>query len=269
MLKIGHFSKLSQVSIKALRLYDQMGLLKPTHVDEDTGYRYYSTNQLPQLNRILAFKDLGFSLEQITALLDEQISLDQIRSMLRLKQAELQNHIQAEQERLARVAARIKQIEQENQMSAQEIIIKKLEPMTVVSIRETLPSYSAIGQLYQPLFDYLNQHQIQPGYCGAIWYDQDYKESDVDGEAVVFINDIIPGKEPIKVHQLPSHEQVACLIYQGSYRNLTQAYRQLLNWIERNGYEIIDASREIYIQGGAEEDNESYITEIQFPIAKL
>ena len=64
MLKIGDFSKLSQVSIKALRLYDQIGLLKPTVVDNYTAYRYYSASQLPRLNRILAFKDLGFSLEQ-------------------------------------------------------------------------------------------------------------------------------------------------------------------------------------------------------------
>lgn len=72
MFKIGDFSKLSQISIKALRLYDQMGLLKPIHIDPDTGYRYYSASQLPRINRILAFKDLGFSLEQITSLLDDQ-----------------------------------------------------------------------------------------------------------------------------------------------------------------------------------------------------
>ncbi|MEL7035766.1 MAG: MerR family transcriptional regulator [Cyanobacteria bacterium J06592_8] len=270
MLKIGDFSKLSQVSVKALRLYDQMGLLKPAHVDDQNGYRYYSAEQLPRLNRILAFKDLGFSLEQISQLLDEQASIVQIRSMLRLKQAELQNHIQAERERLARVEARLQQIEQENQMRTQDVVIKKLEPAIVVSIREILPNYSQIGQLYSPLFDYLEQQKIKPGYCGSIWHDMDYKESDVDGEAVIFIQSSPPVTEPLKVYELPSYEQAACIVHQGSFRTITQSYGHLLNWIEQHGYQIIDSNREIYIQGGSELelDNESYVTEIQFPIIK-
>jgi DNA-binding transcriptional MerR regulator len=101
MFKIGDFSKLSRVSIKALRLYDEMRLLKPIQVDQFTSYRYYCASQLPRLNRILAFKDLGFSLEQILKLLDEDLSLAEIRGMLRLKQAELQNYIETEQARLA------------------------------------------------------------------------------------------------------------------------------------------------------------------------
>ena len=126
MLKIGDFSKLSQVSIKALRLYDEMGLLKPISVDRSSGYRFYSASQLPRLNRIIAFKDLGFSLEQITQLLNEEVSPEQIRGMLRLKQADLQQQIEEEQERLMRVAARLKQIGQENVMSDYEVVIKKI-----------------------------------------------------------------------------------------------------------------------------------------------
>src|SRR5579862_8956297 len=93
MFKIGDFSKLSQVSMKTLRFYDQLGLLKPTHVDDFTGYRYYTADQLPRLNRILAFKDLGFTLEQIGPLLEEGIPAAQIRGMLRLKQAEIQQRM--------------------------------------------------------------------------------------------------------------------------------------------------------------------------------
>ena len=66
-MRIGDFSKLSRVSIKALRYYDQMGMLKPIDVDRSTGYRSYSVSQLPRLNRILALKDLGLSLEQIAS----------------------------------------------------------------------------------------------------------------------------------------------------------------------------------------------------------
>src|SRR2546427_5071593 len=93
MIRIGDFSKLSQVSIKTLRYYDEVGLLKPINVDRFTSYRYYAVSQLPRLNRILALKDLGLSLEQIAQVLDEGVSPEQLRGMLRLKRAELQQHI--------------------------------------------------------------------------------------------------------------------------------------------------------------------------------
>jgi DNA-binding transcriptional MerR regulator len=183
MLKISDFSKLSRVSVKALRLYDQLHLLKPTHVDPATGYRYYSVEELPRLNRILAFKDLGFSLGQIGQLLNESISSEQMRGMLRLKQAELQRIVNIEQSRLERVEARLKQIEQEGIMSNYEVILKPVGSVQVISIRETLPNYPSIGRLFDELMGYLNQHGVKPGdYCAAIWHDPEYKPQDVDGE---------------------------------------------------------------------------------------
>ncbi|MFS8118487.1 MAG: MerR family transcriptional regulator [Microcoleus sp.] len=270
MLKIGDFSKLSQVSIKALRLYDQLGLLKPTQVDDSNGYRYYSTSQLPRLNRIIAFKDLGFSLEQIMQLLDDKISPIEIRGMLLLKQAELQQHIDGETARLARVEARLRQIEQEDNMPNYEVVVKKIQPITVASIREILPDYAAVGKLFNELTDYLYQHEVKSGnYCGAIWHDAEYKESDVDGEAIEFVDQPLPGNERIKVYQLPGWEQAACAVHHGSYNTIIESYNYLLSWIETNGYRIVGPNREIYIQGGPEPDNESYVTENQFPVEKI
>jgi effector-binding domain-containing protein len=270
MLKIGDFSKLSQVSIKALRLYDEMGLLKPISVDRSSGYRFYSASQLPRLNRIIAFKDLGFSLEQITQLLNEEVSPEQIRGMLRLKQADLQQQIEEEQERLMRVAARLKQIEQENVMSDYEVVIKKIEPITVASIREILPNYFAIAKLFQELYQYLAQQGLTKfDYDAGIWHDNGYKESDVDSEAVVSVPASIKGNERIKVYELQGYDAIACVVHHGSYSTLNKGYQHLLTWIENNGYRCIGANREFYIEGGAELDNESYITEIQFPVEKV
>ncbi|MCU0541753.1 MAG: MerR family transcriptional regulator [Oscillatoriaceae cyanobacterium Prado104] len=269
MLKIGDFSKLSLVSIKALRLYDRMGLLKPTRVDRANGYRYYSASQLPRLNRILAFKDLGFSLEQIGQLLDDQISPVQMRGMLRLKQAELQQHIQGETARLARVEARLRQIELEGNMPNYEVVLKKIQPMTVASIREILPNYSAVGKLFDDLTDYLQQHGVKADSCAAIWHDTGYKETDVDGEAIVIVDKLLPGSDRIKFYELPALEQAASVIYQGSYNTIAESYNYLLSWIETSGYQIVGPNREIYIQGGPEQDNESYVTEILFPVEKI
>src|SRR6266536_266228 len=110
MLSIGDFSKLSRVSVKTLRFYDEIGLFKALEVDRFTGYRHYSASQLPRLNRILALKDLGFSLEQIAHVLHDEPSLEQLRGMLRPRQAEIQQKMAQEQEQLTRVEARLRQI---------------------------------------------------------------------------------------------------------------------------------------------------------------
>src|SRR5437868_10010490 len=118
MFKIGDFSRLSLVSVKALRYYDELGLLKPARVDESTGYRYYAASQLTRLNRILAMKDMGLSLEQIALLLDQELTPDQIRGMLRLKQVELRQQLVEGQARLVRIEAWLQAFEQEVTMPA-------------------------------------------------------------------------------------------------------------------------------------------------------
>src|SRR5271165_1208003 len=117
MLKIGEFSQLGQVTVRTLHHYDNLGLLKPVFIDPDSDYRYYSIEQLPRLNRIVALKDLGLSLDQIAHLLASDVSAAEMRGMLELRQAELAQHITAEQATMARVAARLRQIEQEGKIS--------------------------------------------------------------------------------------------------------------------------------------------------------
>src|SRR3974377_768634 len=148
MFKIGDFSKLSQVSVKTLRYYDEIGLLKPCEIDRFTGYRYYTASQLSRLNRILLLKDLGLSLDQIGRLLQSDLPPDQLRGMLRLRQAEIERSIEEEEARLARVAALLNQIEQENgiTMSQYDIVIKKVTPARIASIRDVVANYSAQGE---------------------------------------------------------------------------------------------------------------------------
>ena len=139
--------------VKTLRYYDEIGLLQPAEVDPFTSYRYYSADQLPRLNRVLALKDLGLSLDQIARLLDEPLSPDQIRGMLRLKQVELQEQLEEEQARLARVEQRLRQIEQEETMSTQEVALKKIPARSVASVRDTI-SIEGINQLFGEVFDF-------------------------------------------------------------------------------------------------------------------
>src|SRR5438874_479197 len=154
MLKIGEFSALSQVSIKTLRYYDEVGLFRPVEVDRGSGYRYYSVSQLTQLHRILALKDLGLSLEQIDRALAEGISVDALRGMLLLRKAEQEDRVRDETETLNRVKARLRLIELDGQMTT-DVILKQLPQQWVVSLRETIPEYRAIGALIGKLFGFL------------------------------------------------------------------------------------------------------------------
>src|SRR6185369_4843102 len=126
MFKIGEFSKLVQVPVPTLRYYDEVGLLKPVEVDRFTGYRYYAMNQLPRLNRILALKGLGFSLEQIAAALNEGLSPDEMRGMLRLRHAQISQQLAQAQSQLTEVEARLQQIEREDKLAGYDVIVKRV-----------------------------------------------------------------------------------------------------------------------------------------------
>jgi DNA-binding transcriptional MerR regulator len=135
MFKIGDFSRLSRVPVKTLRYYDEIGLLKPTDVDRFTRYRYYSVEQLFRLNRILVLKELGFSLEQIGQLLTDDLTPEQLRGMLRLRRAEIEQQVQAAQLQMAQIDLRLRQIEQEGKMPDYEIVIKRARAVGSLSRR--------------------------------------------------------------------------------------------------------------------------------------
>jgi DNA-binding transcriptional MerR regulator len=267
MFKIGEFSRFSQVTVKTLRYYDKLGLLKPAKIDRFTGYRYYSANQLPRINRILALKDLGLSLDQVAQLLEDDLSPDQIRGMLRLKQAEIQEQVQEEQTRLARVEWRLKQIEREETMPTQEVVLKKVPPIAVASVRDIVP-ITGIGQLFDEVFAYLGQHSVNPaGPTMGIYYDEEFREEAVDVETAVPVSESVPTGERLKSRELPAVEEMACIVHEGTFDTLAGTYGQLMAWIEANGYRMNGPIREVYVQFTGP-DATTNITEIQLTVAK-
>src|SRR6266704_6098049 len=107
MFTIGDFARLGRVSVRMLRHYDAIGVLRPATVDTASGYRFYQADQLRRLNRIIALKDLGFTLQQVQAILDEKVSAEELRGMLRLRRAQLEAQLSADAARLAGVEARL------------------------------------------------------------------------------------------------------------------------------------------------------------------
>jgi effector-binding domain-containing protein len=268
MLKIGDFSALSQVSIKTLRYYDERGLLSPAHIDSATGYRYYSAAQISQLHRILAFKDLGFSLDQIAKCLEEQVTAEQMRGMLLLREAEQQAKVEEERDRLSRLRSRIRLIELETRMP-QEVLLKEVPAQWVASLRETIANYPSVGALYPRVAAALGAGMEQKMMAFAIWHNPEYRESDVDAEAGFFLQKPVPATDEIRVQELPSATS-ASIIHSGSYQRLPEAYDALLRWVASNGYQVAGPIRELYLHVSmpVRQDDDSYVTEIQVPVSK-
>lgn len=273
MFKIGDFSKISRIPVKTLRYYDEIGLLHPVEVDRFSGYRYYAADQLPRLNRILALKDLGLSLEQIRTLLDRDLDAGELRGMLLRRQAEIDQRVRQERERLARVAARLNIIETEGNMPEYEIIIKELPPLRVASVRGTIPTYPEQGRLWGELERELRQQRFQTSEpCFTIYHDPEYREHNIDCEVCELVgNAPIQDSGQMKVYELPA-VTAATIVHHGSFDTLTNAYTAILKWIPENGYRIAAPEREVYVYNGngpTRQDDPSYVTEVQFPVEKI
>ena len=258
MIKIGDFSKLAHVSIKTLHHYGDLGLLKPAHIDRYTGYRYYNLEQLGQLNRILALKELGFSLEQVAQLMHEDLSAAEMRGMLRLKQMELAEKVEEQQARLDRVAMRLRQIEVDGSSPQSEIALKDVPAQTVLSARavaaseeQLLPARQSLQRLLQ---NYLDQARLKPtGPWFALLDDLPYEETDNEVSLAVGV-DLHSGQHagdwegtPVNLQELNAVPTMASVIHANEVDLLPQTYSFLYGWTQSNGYQIAGSCREIYL----------------------
>jgi DNA-binding transcriptional MerR regulator len=284
MLRIGEFAWLSQVTVETLRHYDRIGLLKPVHLDRFTGYRYYSLDQLPRLNRILALKDLGLSLEKIAQMLDQEISADEIRDILERKQVELKEHIQEAQRRLARVQARLSQIEMEGKMPDFEILLKSVKAQWIASVRETISSWDqdvvgpTLTRMFDEVLEHLLDHDADFADPGTALYhhqnpfiDNGIKKEELDVEAAAPIDEPVPESDRVRVRELPQME-VAYAVHHGDFSGLPLAKKAIFAWIEENGYRRTGPIREVYLHHDpnheANYDSPHHVTEVQFPVEK-
>lgn len=268
MLRIGSFARFSQLSIVTLRHYDDIGLLTPSYIDPETGYRYYRSKQLFQLHRILVLKDLGLSLEQIKQIVTEDLSHEQVQGMLKLKLAEEKQSLHDTQDRLKRIEVHLRQLEMETAMANYDIVIKTLPPQRVASQRLLIPSNDQVPDYLHPAFKKLSQHLEKHGVrasapCFTLWHTPSDAETNEDVEVIFPIEKAVDESDEIKIYTLPE-VQVASTVHQGDFDDFTQAHIALLAWIEENGYKVSGAFREIYF----ESDEGNSTTEVQFEITK-
>lgn len=253
-----------------LRHYDQLGLLRPERVDAETGYRSYGVHQLGRLHRLLALRDLGFTLEQIGGLLDGEPPLEQLRGMLRLRRAELEQTLADEQSRLRRIEAHPRAIEGSNTVKAQDVVIKHTQPLRVAEARGTAAGLDPkhigplFGQLAPKLIGHLQRAGAEPGTLVG-YYDEPDDEGNVGVHVAYEIGEqAVPAGDGIEIAELPVIE-VASVVHRGDMDNITPVYEALVRWIEDGGFSLAGYSRELYHEMG---ENGPTVTELQMPIAK-
>lgn len=278
MLKIGEFAALAGISVRMLRHYDDLGLLHAHHVDHESGYRYYVLEQLPRLNRILALKDLGLALEDIRLLLDEALTADEIRGMLKLKQTQLHRLIREEQARLQRVENRLHYIEREGQLPHVEIVVKPQPALHVLSMwgtgwpgylfREAWAAIKAQG-LAAHVRGYLTL------YHGSMEFQRTGKRPATPPpvEIAYIVDDdvqenvALPDDRELRVGDIPAYARVASIISNKPDCDRHLDVQMLWGWLPQHRSWLIAPVRELYLKRSANAD--CYLTEIVFPISRL
>jgi len=286
MFAIGEFARHGRVSVRMLRHYDAIGLLEPARVDQSTGYRFYEAGQLSRLNRIVALRNLGFTLQQVASILDERVSTAELRGMLKLRQAELHEQIATDAARLAQVEVRLLAIESEGSEPA-PVMVKRIAAVRVAELTGTAAGYEPqfITPVIQPLYHELPRQLCEAGIAitgpGVAYY-----EDAAGDEGAVTVHAALPVAAlpvaALPVAPLPSAERpgevqrfsvvdlteipaAATVIHHGSMDNVLPSFQALARWIDASGYQSLGYAREVTLKFSYDRDD--WVTELQEPIA--
>jgi DNA-binding transcriptional MerR regulator/predicted transcriptional regulator YdeE len=273
MLNIGEFARLGRVTPRMLRHYDQIGMLKPERVDLANGYRLYGAHQLSRLHRILALRDLGFTLEQIREVLEENPPVEQLRGMLRMRRAQIEQIVGEERERLRRVEAHLRTLEGSHHVDVQDIVIKQTQPIRMAQATAEGLAHPdigpAFGRLLPEVLAHLDSASARPGISAAYYEDQggSAEEGSIVLHAGFEIGDQeVPDSGRVQVVSLPVVE-VASVVHRGSMDGIAASWEALVGWIEDSGYRLTGDCRELYHEWHEEEPSR-HITELQQPIVR-
>ncbi|CAH0121933.1 MULTISPECIES: MerR family transcriptional regulator [unclassified Paenibacillus] len=273
MLSIGEFSKICEVSAKTLRYYDEIGLIHPDEIHPENGYRYYSIRQLKTMLYINRLKSYHFSLEEIKAMLEweEDQSEEKLCSALHRKRKEIQEKLHALESTLNQLSGDLVNLEQGIPMMSFldhiEVQLVETRPMNILSIRKMMSKddYALgygkhIGKLYEKI---ATEQLTLLGTPMTIYHSAEYNPAGNDTEFAIPIQEYVKG-----TRDLPG-SLCAKSVFHGSYSGLSSVYAKLREWVENEGYELINSPYEVYAtnpdQAAAAEE---IVTEVYFPVKK-
>jgi DNA-binding transcriptional MerR regulator len=264
---IGSVARLAQLSVRTLRHYDDVGLLRPAAVDPVTGYRRYTPDQVVRLHRILVLRDLGVPLNEIGLLLDDDVTVEQLRGILRLRQAEAKAQLRAQSDQLTRVEIRLAQLEEGSHMSDYEVIVKPLDALRLVALSEEITGEEQIveasGRMWPRLHDALDRHRVTWDGLSLALYDEtgDDERPMRLTTGLPVPGDRIISDEGLETIEVPAIERAATTVVRGAPDQFPDAFRALHDWIDRAGERPTTHEREVYIDCGGPRD--TWVTELQ------
>ncbi len=271
MLKIGEFSKLSRVSIRSLRRYDEAGLLVPVSIDPFTGYRYYSERQLPIANRIRALRDMGFPLAAVREVMGCYDDPGALERCLLLQRALAWEEMEEARKRLRLLDTALERLRKDETMMKYDVTIKTLPERHVASVRQIIPSYDREGDLWHIYCQETARMNIQDGapvLCTAMFYDGEFKEQDVDVEIQKNVVGTYPDTEHVKFKTVPA-VKVASATFRGSYDQISAVNEAVAAWVEDNGWTFDGLFFNIYHVSPHETRNpEEFVTEVCYPVKR-
>jgi DNA-binding transcriptional MerR regulator/effector-binding domain-containing protein len=267
VFSIGEFSKISGFSVKTLRFYHEKGVLVPSCVDDQTGYRYYDQANVEKARVVAQLRRMEFPLGQITEMLDCSDDEADLLGYLERQKEALQQRMQ-ECGDIVRSLEHIISTEREAKMAVEhstfEVEEKVLEPVLVAGVRFT-GCYGDCGKYFAKIGRALGRHIS--GKPLNLYYDGEYREKDADIEACMPIRKRVEA-EGISVRELPGGRCVS-LVHQGPYDQLGRSYAKILDYVNQKGYNTILPSREVYLKGPGmifKGNPKKYLTEIQIMI---
>ena len=270
MLKIGEFSRLSRVSIRSLRRYDEAGLLTPASIDPFTGYRYYSERQLPIANRIRALRDMGFSLAAVQEVLGCYDDPGALERCLLLRRAEAKEVMEEAERRLRLLDTALERLRKDKDMQY-DVTIKTLPERQVASVRQIIPSYDREGDLWSVYCQETARMNIQdgdPALCTAVYHDGEFKEQDVDVEIQKSVVGSYPDTEHVRFKTVPA-VQVASATFRGSYDQISAVNEAVAAWVEDNGWAFDGLFFNIYHVSPHDTRNpDEFVTEVCYPVKR-
>ena len=260
MYRIGDFSRLAQVSVKALRFYDEIGLLRPAWTDPRSGYRYYAAEQLADLNRVTELKELGLSLAEVVSVGDGRLPADRLRETLLRKKAEAERGLEAARGRLDRIEASLARLGPDDPPPRFSVVTKTVPSRLVVSRRGG--GVDAMFESLDEIDRHVRRHRAR-GQRAAAFYGCDAASGELDCEALSIVDGAVPATERLRVYEMPA-VRVASVVHAGALAGVSDAYAALTAWVQDNGLELAGSCLEVYLRGKVFEGES--VVEIQFPL---
>jgi len=267
MFKIGDFSKLTMVSVRMLRYYDEVGLFFPEKIDGFTGYRYYSAHQISDLNIILRLRDIGFKVAEISEFLNLDTVLEK-QKMLECKKNETVDCIAFEKSKLNMIDFTIHNLNKENKRMSYNVEVKAIPSYQVIGYRQTIERFDQEGILWGKISEFIGKSGVQPsGISYSTYYDCTGKDDAIDAEVVLEVSKLQEDRDGFKFYKTNPIKKAACLLVTGDYCNISPAFEYLAKWMEDKGHELNGDTRQVSITSPDNESNpDNYLTEIQIPI---